>query len=138
MANSGGVRALAAIGGVIGVIGVFLAWFDLGYGLEVTGWDFIDSMIESETLDVEGYPVYMPAVVMVFSVIGLIGAAAGSKGAAVFSGILVLAAFVLFAMYSWEGFITTIHMYDYLGIGAYMAAASGFILIVAGASMSSE
>ena len=119
--------------GLIGIISVFMAWFDF-YGFTKSGWE-----IFNESGSGDPYVMYMPVIVLAFSIIamiiGLIGLIKPMKemGAGVIvSGILVVIAAILYYTYSETG-LTTIKMGDYAGIGLWLAMIAGILLIIFGA-----
>jgi len=118
--------------GLIGIISVFMAWLDFGFGITMSGWEVFND------LNISGAPyiIWMPLVVLIFSIIaliiGLIGIIKPMKemGAGVIvSGILLVIAAILFYTYSEDGD----KMSELVGIGLWLALIIGVLLIVFGA-----
>ncbi|MDR2699176.1 MAG: hypothetical protein LBB30_05840 [Candidatus Methanoplasma sp.] len=130
---------IVVLGALAGIIGVFMAWFDfIG---SFTGWDCIKLVTEDISVIEyfkEIYPLYMPLIVLVFSVFGLLSGLItilkpgriGGGGAA-FCGILVLIAAIVFM---WKLDFTT----EIFGIGLYLAAVAGALMFIFGALLISS
>ena len=129
---------LIIAGGLIGIVGVFLAWIDLGGIYSVSGWEIIRESLDNPSLSgiSDDYVKWMPLIVLVFSVIGLLcGIASAAKpnkvvgAGTILCGIFAIIAVIVFWTYSWGPF----HMSDYIGTGVYLAAAGGALLVIFGA-----
>ncbi|MCL1978639.1 MAG: hypothetical protein FWG60_00545 [Methanomassiliicoccaceae archaeon] len=127
---------LMGIGGLIGILGVFLAWLDYGGGDTTTGWEIIRLATEMDYFT-SGYIQWTPLLVLIFSSLAVIaGAAASAKpsiykcATAVASGLIVLIAAIVFLLYTEPGF----RVIDDLGIGVYFAIASGVLIVIVGLS----
>ena len=128
---------LILIGGLIGVLAVFLAWIDInGIFISYTwsGWEIIRESINNPALgDIsDSYAQWMPLIVLIFSVVGLlIGLTALLKprkevgAGAIVCGILVVIAGILF--YTYES------ISNYAGTGIYLAIVAGIVMVIFGA-----
>jgi len=129
--------AVALIGACIGIISIILAWITVSiffYTESQTGLDLVKNAFD-DLSQKDVYVLFMPLVVALLSISGLIGAALSfskpKKGRGIqitVSGVGVLIAFIIFATYK-SGFI---EMSDLLGTGAYLAAVGGILLMVGG------
>jgi len=127
---------IVIIGAIIGIVSVFIAWFsvtDFGFTMSLTGWDICS---RSNGFGSGEYVVWMPLVALIFSVVallsGLVYLVVKQKVicvVSIVSGILIIVAAILFISYSSYG----VHMWDYLGIGTYLAIISGLLVIIFGA-----
>jgi len=126
---------IVIIGAIIGIASVFITWYsvsDFGFTYSMTGWD-----IYSQGKDFNGgYFIWMPLLTLIFSVIallsGLVYFAVRQKAINLISilfGILIIVAAILYATYSSDGD----SLYNYLGIGVYLAIISGLLVIISGA-----
>jgi hypothetical protein len=131
---------LIMVGGLLGLLSVFMAWFEISIGwvtVSMSGWEIIRESVDG--MD-GGYVQWTPLIVMIFSVIALlIGLStlvkphkAAGMGALV-SGILVLIGAILFYTYTEKVGLVTLRMSDYLGTGVYLAIVAGIIIIIFGA-----
>lgn len=134
---------MIAIGGLIGLISVFVVWVN-GNGLTITGIGIIYDY-NNTLLALIGYRdlyiLFIPLIVLSFSASGLVNGSMlavrktnrGGAGIAIYGAIMLLAT-VVFIMYSRP--ITTecmFYMSDYISIGVYMAVAGGILMMVFGA-----
>jgi|GEM_PF-2407048 len=135
------LSAVAAVGAILGLVSIVLDWI-VFYGYGFTGWDFIDGALDHlNGFDKDTYVAYLPMVVPIFAVIGLLGAVVsflkrGKSGAAmmVVSGLAILVATIMFMTYSYTipFFNETISFMDYVDVGTYLAVVSGALLTVGG------
>jgi len=129
---------LILVGGLIGIIAVFLAWIDVDFGIfgsyTVSGWEIVRESLEDPALgDIsESYVQWMPLIVLIFSVVGLlIGLTALLKprkemgAGAIVCGILAVIAGILF--YTYES------ISDVAGMGIYLAMVAGIVMVIFGA-----
>jgi hypothetical protein len=133
---------IALIAGIVGIAAVFMVWMD---SFSLTGWEIIREAVDDSTINSDDYFRWMPLVVLVFSVIGILNSLAsvarpGKVGGmvAVISGLLIVIATILFASYTYEVLFFEFRMYDYLGIGVYVSAIAGIIMLIFGAMMTSS
>ncbi|MCL1810944.1 MAG: hypothetical protein FWG41_01810 [Methanomassiliicoccaceae archaeon] len=129
---------LVLLGGLIGVIAVFIAWISMDLGLwgtfEVTGWEIIRESLDNPSLGSlsDDYVQWMPLLVLIFSAIGLITGLIGvlkprkEFGAgAVVCGLLTIVAAVVFYLYDF--------IKDFAGMGIYLAIVAGVMMLIFGA-----
>lgn len=132
------------IGGLIGVLSLFMIWVDGGNGLSATGWDAAYNY-NTFLLPLVGYTnfylVWIPMIVLMLSLSGVADGATlivrrrvrGGMTSAVF-GAIILVAVIIFSRFSTPLTQTcSFNMADYLGIGVYMAAAAGALMLIFGA-----
>jgi hypothetical protein len=125
---------LIIIFGLIGVIGVFLAWLDAGFGFTMSGWEIIRETINDPSLNMSDYEYlkWMPLITLIFSliamIIGLLALLKPKKeigAGALAAGIVVAIAAALF--------LFQFPIDDVMGAGVYIALVSGILMIVGGA-----
>ena len=129
---------LIIIGGLIGIVAVFMAWISVQWGgitlFSMSGWEIVKSGLDQPDLGnlSSNYVQWMPLIVLIFSVIALlIGLAALVKpkkemgiGAVLCGVITVIAAALFYA---------DIDLSDFFGAGGYVAMLAGAILLIFGA-----
>jgi len=126
---------IVVLGAIAGIVGVFMAWYG-GSSLSLTGWDLIrwvtdDISVIEHIKDI--YVLYMPLIVLIFCVGGLLSGLItilrpgriGGGGAAV-CGLFALIAAIVFM---WKLDFTT----ELFGIGLYLAAVAGVLMLIFGA-----
>ncbi len=141
---------IVLIGAIIGIAGIFLAWFQADVmvtTISSSGWDIIQNAIDKGDFDLsDGYYRWMPLIVLVFAVIAALNslvsiARPGRTGGiiAVISGLLMIIAAILFITYSETDLgVTWFKMSDYLGVGVYLAIVAGALSLIFGALMSTS
>lgn len=122
------VPVIAMIGGILGMVCVFLTWTEAGYGFEAfTGWDFLTTMENSD------YHKYLPGFVLGLSVVAFVLTAisyAKPDKTKVFGlmmliiGIVIVLATVLFLF--WDMVL------DFAGLGLYLAIIAGILVLAVG------
>jgi len=127
---------LIMIGGLMGIISVFLTWISIDFSLwtfTMTGWEVVEESFSGTVMgDLAGsYAQWMPLIVLTFSAAALIMGAAAlirprncAAAGSIICGGLVVAANILFCTY--DG------LYKTAGGGIYLAAAAGFVIAVFG------
>ncbi|MDR0309508.1 MAG: hypothetical protein LBH88_01955 [Candidatus Methanoplasma sp.] len=126
------------IGGLIGIIAVFMAWIDIDFGIlgsyTMSGWEITTESLKNPSLGNidDNYVRWMPLLVLIFSVVGLlIGLTALLKprkeigAGAVVCGILAILAGILFYIND--------NLSDVIGLGVFIAMAAGVLLVITGA-----
>jgi hypothetical protein len=130
--------AFIIIGGLLGILSVFLAWIDFGGLFTMSGWEIIQNSIESPSLSTleDDYFKWMPLVVLIFGALGLLlGISAIAKpnkvagGGAAFCGILMIIAVIVYMMYS---IAPNVILMEYSGIGTFLAGGAGTLLLIFG------
>jgi hypothetical protein len=131
---------LIMIGGLIGILSVFTAWFTLDLWLTSVSWSGWEIFRDSTGDLADGYSQWMPLVVLIFSVIaaliGLFSLFKPSKtigGGAIVCGILVLVGAILFATYTETAGPLSMKYMDFIDTGVYLAIVAGIVIIVFGA-----
>jgi len=141
-ARSSAFSILIIVGGLIGIIAVFLAWLSMEWGgitiFSMSGWEVMREGFDQPNLSnlSDNYVQWMPLIVLLFSVIALfIGLAALVKPkkemgiGAVMCGIIMIIAAIVF--YTYKSFGVAVS--DFAGMGIYLAMAAGVVLLIFGA-----
>ena len=138
---------IVLLAGIIGAVSVFLTWMDFFGIATASGWELFRNAydsISSGGFDLgdfkNTYPAYMPLVVLIFSIGGLLSGLftvvkpgrAGGGGATV-CGVLIFIAAIVYIWYLNDKLIS-----DFVGTGAYIAAAAGVIMLIFGALVTSS
>jgi uncharacterized membrane protein (UPF0136 family) len=118
---------LIIIGGLVGIVSVFMAWLDV----DRTGWEIINNPIYGSIAD--SYIQWMPLVVLIIAFNGLFAGLTalirprkGIGAGAIVCGILMIVAAVLF-------FIHDKPILTDNGAGVYLAMVAGVLLVIFGA-----
>jgi len=140
--NSSICSLLMMIGGLMGVLSLFLVWLDVN-GSTLTGWSILFGNYNT-FLSLVGYSnfymLYVPYIAFTFSFYGFVSGlmllrrsrSNGGTGSAI-AGIVVLVTAVLFSTYSRTVTSTfTMSIADYLSTGFYLAVAAGILMFVFG------
>jgi hypothetical protein len=124
---------LILIGGLFAIGGIFLSWYDLHGIITLTGWDLIRSAYNADVMSLffEDYNRWMPLIALMVGVsitisgvmLTIMPAKTGGLNAMVCGAILLIVV-VIFAIGISSGTV---------GIGAWICAAAGVVLLVAGA-----
>lgn len=152
-AIAGPIKTIMLIGSLVGVLSVFLWWFNLDYSLAQfnnAGLDFLlDSSGYPESYPKIGYYAYMPLVVLIASAAAAVVSVilnfanyerkAAASGAAL--GAVVLVSALLYVFYPMSKIavsasnavlIADLKLSDHLDAGAYFAMIAGTVLILGG------